>query len=194
MLTGVPYDKDLGASSLLIDEFLYCFLQSSDCPLFRAAVKPDTPRNEHGLPPYRYISVYSSHVQEATYFTYKLLGFLVGQKYEKYEKANCTQNPFYWFAGYSGQGECRLTTQNYTLAFSPAFLDDNYDWASGRYSTWTESTWRELSARIFLKPSHLHETMTLTIGFAVMLISFVLVFLINSRSEVLFNQEPAAVP
>lgn len=58
---------------------------------------------------------------------------------------------------------------------------------SGRYSTWTESTWNALSARIFLQPSATHEALTLAIGFVVTTIAFVLVFLVNSRAEVLFN-------
>lgn len=63
----------------------------------------------------------------------------------------------------------------------------DYDFASGRYSTWTESTWGALSARIFLKPSAAHEAFTLAVGFVVMTLSFVIVFLVNSRSDVLFG-------
>jgi nicastrin len=63
----------------------------------------------------------------------------------------------------------------------------DYDWKSGLYSTWTESTWRDFSARIFLRPSWAHEAVTLAIGFVVMIISFVLVFLINSKSDILFG-------
>lgn len=68
-----------------------------------------------------------------------------------------------------------------------SLINIDYDWSTGRYSTWTESTWKELNARIFLKPSASHEAFNLAIGFVVMLISFVLVFLINSRSDVLFG-------
>uniref|UniRef100_U5EXI1 Nicastrin n=1 Tax=Corethrella appendiculata TaxID=1370023 RepID=U5EXI1_9DIPT len=187
------YIQGSAASSILIDEFLYCFLITADCPLFHASVKhnitiPNAP------PPQRYISVHSSYTHEATGWTYRLFGLLFSQKFDEISRENCSHLPYYWFAGYNGLGECRLTTQNFTSAFSPAFLLDDYDWSSGKYSTWTESTWRELSARIFLRPSTAHESLTLSIGVVVMTISFVLIFLINSRSDVLFNQEPSAMP
>lgn len=70
-------------------------------------------------------------------------------------------------------------------------ISSAYDFASGRYSTWTESTWNALSARLFLKPSATHEALTLAIGFVVMTCSFVLVFLVNSRSDVLFGSTAA---
>lgn len=46
-----------------------------------------------------------------------------------------------------------------------------------------------MSARIYLKPSAAHEALTLAIGFVVMTFSFVLVFLVNSRSDVLFGRD-----
>lgn len=67
------------------------------------------------------------------------------------------------------------------------WLSSDYDWKSGKYSTWTESTWRELNARIFMKPSTTQEAKTLAIGFVVLIISFILVFLINSKSDILFG-------
>lgn len=51
-------------------------------------------------------------------------------------------------------GSCYKTTVGQTQAGSPAFLDgvvDNYDWASGKYPTWTESIWKEISGRSFLQ-------------------------------------------
>lgn len=195
LITGSQYALQTGVNSVLIDEFLYCFLLSADCPLFHAATKPDF-RLPYPVPPVRYISVHSTQPSEASGWTHRLLGLLVGQKVDKNTKAECQalHPPYNWYGGYSGQGECRWTTQNYTKALSPAFLDNDYDFKSHRYSTWTESTWREMSARIFLRPSASHETLTLSVGFVVMVISFVLVFLINSRSDVLFNQNSCNIP
>uniref|UniRef100_A0A182U8L9 Nicastrin n=1 Tax=Anopheles melas TaxID=34690 RepID=A0A182U8L9_9DIPT len=189
LLTGRAYGQRNGTNSVLIDEFLHCFLESADCPLFRATVKPDTP-HVYPAPPPRYISVHTTLTSDATGWTYRVLGLLLGQKVENATKANCSalHLPYQWMAGYGGAGECRRTTQNMSLALSPAFMNETYDFTSYRYSTWTESTWSEMSARIFLRPSPAHETLTLSIGIVVMVISFVLVFLINSRSDVLFNQ------
>ncbi|XP_058812437.1 nicastrin [Topomyia yanbarensis] len=195
LITRTSYAAHFGTNSVLIDEFLYCFLHSADCPLFHAAAKPDSPK-AFPVPPTRYISVHATLPSEASGWIHRLLGLLVGQKVNNTTKAECQglHLPYNWYAGYSGLGECHLTTQNFTQAMSPAFLNDSYDFASGRYSTWTESTWREMSARIFLRPSASHETLTLSVGLIVLVISFVLVFLINSRSEVLFNQSTSTIP
>lgn len=165
----------------------------------------------------RYISAVSN--QDNTGWAYRLLGLLIGQVNYSMSEDDCTHLPYYWYAGYNTSGECHLTTQNMSLAYSPAFLMPgtnismyknisinmfpfinynkinkciiffllDYDWKSGKYSTWTESTWSEMNARIFLKPSTSHESLTFAIGFVVMIISFVFVFLINSRSDVLFD-------
>uniref|UniRef100_A0A2M4A852 Nicastrin n=1 Tax=Anopheles triannulatus TaxID=58253 RepID=A0A2M4A852_9DIPT len=190
LLEGNAYTPEYGANSVLIDEFLHCFLETANCPLFRATLRPGTTISEFAGPPARYISVYSSATAEATYWTYQVLGLLVGQRVENVTKEECLARhlPYQWMAGYGGEGMCLLTTQNTSLALSPAFVNETYDWTSYRYSTWTESTWSEMSARIFLRPSPAHETLTLSIGIVVMVISFLLVFLINSRSDVLFNQ------
>ncbi|XP_052866239.1 nicastrin [Anopheles cruzii] len=190
LLEAHKYEPRYGTNSVLIDEFLHCFLETSDCPLFRATLRPETSIARLTAPPSRYISVHNSITADMTIWTYQVLGLLVGQRLENVTKDECLDRhlPYQWMAGYSGTGECHYSTQNTSLALSPAFLNETYDWTSYRYSTWTESTWSEMSARIFLRPSPAHETLTLSIGFVVMVISFVLVFLINSRSDVLFNQ------
>ncbi|XP_001990868.2 nicastrin isoform X2 [Drosophila grimshawi] len=190
ILSGKQYQGSLVANPLLADEFFYCFLQSSDCPLFKAASSPNSPAGPQ-QPPMRYISVQGGS-QESSGWTYRMLGYLLSHPQPAVSKENCTQLPLFFFAGLNGTGECRLTTQNYTHALSPAFLIDNYDWRSGDYSTWTESTWSLLSARIFLRPSNVHEITTLSIGIVVFIISFCLIYIISSRWEVLFEDVPAS--
>ncbi|XP_055852764.1 nicastrin isoform X2 [Episyrphus balteatus] len=189
ILTGVVYYDNKLANPILVDEFLFCFLQMADCPLFKAASHPNS-QIRLPIPPLRYISVQGAS-QEASGWSYRLLGYILSQKITEINKENCTYLPLHWFAGYDGKGECRMTTQNYSVAMSPAFLIDDYDWKSGQYSTWTESTWSQLSARIFLRPSKTHETITLSIGIVVAILSFCIVYLINSRSEVLFEDAPS---
>lgn len=58
---------------------------------------------------------------------------------------------------------------------------------SGAYSTWTESIWQTLSVRMFLKPAAATERFSLILGSLVAGFSFVLVWLINNRADVLFN-------
>ncbi|BFF93022.1 nicastrin [Drosophila madeirensis] len=189
-LTGKEYTGSKVANPVLSDEFFYCFLLSADCPLFKAASYPGSPKGLP-MPPMRYVSVLGGP-QESSGWTYRVLGYLLSQQQPKIPKDNCTVLPLHYFAGFNGAGECRLTTQNYSSALSPAFLIDDYDWRSGNYSTWTESTWSLFSARIFLRPSSVHQITTLSVGIVVLILSFCLVYIISSRSEVLFEDLPAS--
>lgn len=58
---------------------------------------------------------------------------------------------------------------------------------SGLYSTWTESIWQTLSVRMFLKPSAATERLTMILGSSVAVVSFLIVWFINSRADILFN-------
>lgn len=186
LLTGQSLNVKIGANVYLIDEMLNCFINSAQCPLFKAASKPNSfVANE--APPQRYISVYGSLAYESIGWTYRILGLLTGQKLSL-DEHNCSSLPLSWYAGYSGNGECYLTRQNFTEAYSPAFFLDDYDWKSGKYSTWTESTWSEINARIFLKPSISHEAYTLSVGIAVLLVSFVFIYLVSSKLDVIFGE------
>lgn len=191
MLTNTSYTSQLGANIILIDELLYCFLLNSDCPLFAIATQPNGIAGS-GIPPLRYVSVQGNFDLESTTSTLKTLAFLTGRLQPGVDKENCTR-PFYWMQGISGLGECYLTTHYFSQALSPAFILENYDWKSGEYSTWAESTWRELSATIFLQPSRFQESLTFSIGFVVMVISVVVVFIINTKSDVLFGNSTSTV-
>lgn len=67
------------------------------------------------------MSVQGSYTHEFVAWTYRLLGFLVGQPVP-IEEQNCTTLPFNWFMGFNGTGQCHYTTQNFSQAYSPAFL------------------------------------------------------------------------
>lgn len=190
LVTGDDYRLSRGANPNLIDQLLYCYLQSADCPLFRASSKPGSLPGSP-VPPQRYISVQGSLTYETIGWTYRVLGFLVSQRVEVTQD-KCITLPLMWFSGITNDGECHLSTQNVSDASSPAFLIEDYDWKSGQYSTWTESTWREISARIFLKPSLAHESLTLSIGIVVLIFSFVFVFLFNSKSDILFGDSTSS--
>lgn len=187
VINGKSYEGKEIASAELVDEFLYCYLEASKCRLIQAAVEYKGEFTGYDFPPLRYISVQHMTTLDSTAFMFRIFGFILGEKVEK-SKENCTVLPLFWMPGVNLTGECRLTTQNFSLALSPAFEDDeNYDFKSNRYSTWTESTWNSLSARMFLRPSAFHESLTFSIGFVVMILSFVVVFLVNSKADVLFG-------
>lgn len=181
------YNENLIASAGFVDELLYCYLVASNCQLFKASY--DFPEGHRGSDygPLRYVSVQSAGTNEATFLSYSIFGFILSEEVQDVKKENCTLLPQKWIPGANNLGECRLTTQNFSLAKSPAFSEPGYNFKSdNRYSTWTESTWNDLSARVFLRPSATHESLTFSIGFVIMIISFVLVFLINSKADVLF--------
>lgn len=186
-ITGKSYDGKEIASAELTDEFLYCYLVASKCRLIQATYDFKGDFKGFNFPPLRYISVQQSTILESTAWMYSIFAFALGRE-DNSAKENCTILPKMWIPGVNSTGECRVTTQNFSLALSPAFEDEeNYDFTSNRYSTWTESTWNSLSARIFLRPSATHESLTFSIGFVVMILSFVAVFLIKSKSDVLFG-------
>lgn len=188
MLTEEKYNRTQIASAVLVDEFLYCYLVATKCRLFESIFEFQGSFRGNDFPPQRYVSVQASVTLEATGWAYRMMGFVLSRSIPNVAKENCSTLPQYWIPGSKMNGECRLTTQNFSLALSPAFEEVGYDFKSNQYSTWTESTWNELSARIFLRPSATHESLTFSIGFTVMILSFVVVFLINSKADVLFAE------
>lgn len=183
------FTQDLVGSARFVDEFLYCYLIATRCRLFDSIYEFQGEFRGNNFPPQRYISVQGSVTLEATGWAYRLLGFVLSAKTDV-PKESCSTLPLYWIPGSAKSGECRVTTQNFSLALSPAFEEEGYNYKSNKYSTWTESTWHELSARIFLRPSATHESLTFSLGFVVMILSFVIVYLVNSKSDVLFTDVP----
>lgn len=193
LIKNQDYGSSKAANPYLIDELFHCYLNTTNCRAFRAAVKDPQAIVFNPSPPQRYISVPGSLAVETIGWTYRILGFLTGRKQPNHSIDNCTTLPLNWFAGIDGTGECMLTTQNLSSAYSPAFTIDNYDWKSRKYSTWTESTWNEINVRIFLKPAVQQEAFTLAIGVVVMVLSTVIIYLINSKSDVLFGESTSSI-
>ncbi|XP_014117376.1 PREDICTED: nicastrin [Pseudopodoces humilis] len=73
-------------------------------------------------------------------------------------------------------------------ALSPAF--ELRRWDSREFSTWTESRWKEIRARLFLVASRELELLTLLLGLLVLLLSLLFTFLISSRAQLLFGTPP----
>lgn len=53
LLSGQQYSQNLLTNPVLVDELLYCFLESADCPLFKAASHPNSLPGLK-VPPLRY--------------------------------------------------------------------------------------------------------------------------------------------
>lgn len=185
-VTGeAPQPTDLSTVEKLVTEMLYCYLESAKCTLFRAASAPNAKLVDQVLP--LYVGVHRA-LNIATTLTGQLLAYLTGEKLHDMNETMCYENRLAWMGGEKNfSGLCINSTVNYSTAVSPAFIIEGYDMKSGVYSTWTESIWQTLSVRMFLKPAAATERFSLILGSLVAGFSFVLVWLINNRADVLFN-------
>ncbi|KAJ8985191.1 hypothetical protein NQ317_018220 [Molorchus minor] len=166
---------DLQESASLADELLHCYLEDLNCKVHMATQKSRFPK----APDNFYVGV--EHVSKfVTTLTALTLGWFTGDIEGKGD-IDCTNVPKNYAFHYYNMSKsitdmnvtlCYKITMNTTEAVSPAFVIPGYDWSSGQYSTWTESTWAELGIRIFLKPSAAHEKMTIAIGSMTMIFFF----------------------
>ncbi|KAL0130689.1 hypothetical protein PUN28_002368 [Cardiocondyla obscurior] len=173
----IPMDK-------LTTEMLYCYLESAKCGLFRQASAPNAKLIDQVLP--LYVGVHRA-LNIATTLSGQLLAYLTGEKLYDMNETMCHENRLAWMGGQNFTGLCINSTVNYSTAVSPAFIIEGYDMKSGIYSTWTESIWQTLSVRMFLKPAAATERFSMILGSLVAGFSFVLVWLLNNRADVLFD-------
>lgn len=191
-VADAPYVGAAVANVTLMDELLYCYLEQSNCSLFQSIANG----NSLDKPLSYYVGV--SHVYSAVpLVTGAALALLTGSR-TNFSQVDCHNNAstdqVYQYIWVSSQWDdpdsskvCLKTTMNFSVAVSPAFAIDGYNMSSGQYSTWTESVWSELTAKMFLKPSLRQEVMTLSLGIAALVLSFASVFFVKVRHEVLFN-------
>ncbi|XP_014607330.1 PREDICTED: nicastrin isoform X1 [Polistes canadensis] len=187
-VTGVKAPSgDVNRIENIISEMLSCYLESAKCNLFHAASSPGTKLADQILP--LYVSVHRVP-NTVTILTGQLLALLTGEILEMNETA-CYDHHHAWMGGYNLTGICINSTVNYSIALSPAFIISDYDMKSGIFSTWTESIWQMLSVRMFLKPSAATERLSMILGSIVTSTSFILVWFINSKADILFNSRRA---
>uniref|UniRef100_A0AAR2JP42 Nicastrin n=1 Tax=Pygocentrus nattereri TaxID=42514 RepID=A0AAR2JP42_PYGNA len=152
-------------------------------------------------PPQYYIGLrLDNTVKSVTRFVQFILANMTGTV-TKLNQSQC-QNPkdvpgeskdLYSYSWVSGPVSVNGTTDPYCVrssvhlskALSPAF--ELTDYGSREYSTWTESRWKTIRARIFLVASPQLEMMTLGVGVAVLLVSLVVTYFISSKAELLFS-------
>ncbi|XP_044763682.1 nicastrin [Coccinella septempunctata] len=179
----------------LVDELLHCYLEDQNCKIHQAVGKqPQKFHDNHTMS--LYVGIDGSPSDATTLIGF-ILGWFTGDIVGE-STQNCTNlSKNYAFRFYNmsvstdklNTTKCFSMVMNFTEAVSPAFIIEDYDWSSNKYSSWTESTWGEISMRLFLKPSAAQESMTMAIGCIAMIFSFFLVYLIKSRSHVLFTPE-----
>nr|XP_008121550.1 PREDICTED: nicastrin [Anolis carolinensis] len=186
-----------------VTRLLYGFLVKANNSWFQAIVKPEV-QAYLGDEPLQYYIAVSSPVN-TTLVVQAVLANLTGTRMnESVTKEQC-QNlgrgpnadlyEYYWAQGPlwpsngSSSGKrspwCVRSAVRLSVASSPAF--ELQDWASQEFSTWTESRWKELHARIFLVASRQLEMVTLSMGLLILLLSFGATYFINAKADLLFG-------
>lgn len=100
---------------------------------------------------------------------------------------------YQWIKGLNeSDSRCVQTPVWLSPALSPAF--HLRDLSSREYSTWTESRWKEISARIYLVSSKQLEIITLVTGLAILSLSLLVTFVLSRKSDILFSNTPDNSP
>ncbi|XP_066149210.1 nicastrin [Euwallacea fornicatus] len=190
-VTGNQFNGNVVANLSLVDELFHCYLEDPNCKVHRAVQRglhlPKTP-----LSLYVGVAVVDNFLTNLVSYTLAWFsGDMIGPS-----NPNCTnfnKNHIYRYFNMSldmdhlDELRCFRATVNMTEAVSPAFIIEDYDWSSNKYSSWSESTWNDMKIRMFLKPSRFQEIITLTIGSITMIFSFVVVYWMKSKCHILFN-------
>ncbi|XP_053134688.1 nicastrin isoform X2 [Hemicordylus capensis] len=194
--SGSP--AEIRADPATVGRLLYGFLVRSNNSWFQSIIKPELKVILVNNPLQFYTAVNSP--VNATHLVHYVLANLTGQEINK-TKEDCLDKTaksdrglyeYLWVQGRLAPNStterepyCVRSTVRLTPASSPAF--ELRDWASTEYSTWTESRWKEVKARIFLVASKQLEIVTLIVGIAILIVSFVATYFINAKADVLFT-------
>uniref|UniRef100_A0A667YLQ2 Nicastrin n=1 Tax=Myripristis murdjan TaxID=586833 RepID=A0A667YLQ2_9TELE len=202
---------NIKAEPKIVTQMLYGFLVRSNNTWFQALVPPEFKNFLSKLECHYYVGVSQtpSHARTPTRLVQYLLANLTGTTIN-ITKENCHNSliikpsslpqlySYVWVQGVASpnsterQGFCVRSSVRLSKAVSPAF-DLLQEYSSKDYSTWTESRWKFIKARIFLVASHDLEMLTLGVGVGILLSSLLLTYIISSKADILFSsgREPA---
>ncbi|XP_072936066.1 nicastrin [Epargyreus clarus] len=155
-LAGTEYTGNVSASAHLADEMLHCFVESQACRLLAAAELAGGAAAADARPAPLYVGVSAWPAAPAACAAH-LLALLAGRPRDA-DRAACDKldEPgfsFYYLKGWNHTGMCIQTTVNLSQAVSPAFIIPGHNMRSQEYSTWTESVWHAMWARVFVSAS-----------------------------------------
>ncbi|KAI8480669.1 hypothetical protein Bbelb_416180 [Branchiostoma belcheri] len=194
-----------------VNHLLYCFLQQANCPLFAEVLTSKSAAALKSLPgplP-RYVSVpHDMTNSQISQVIANVLTFYLGERLPSLNKSSECKTPskdhIHSYIFMNGRpvvnptdnttsyaSFCIRAPVRFSKAESPAFLSKEM-LHSNEYPSWTESRWTVINAKIFLVSSEAEQTITLSVGVVVLLVSLVLVYFINSKSDVLFTAPEAA--
>nr|XP_023688388.1 nicastrin [Paramormyrops kingsleyae] len=201
---------NISADPKMVTQMLYGFLVQPNNSWFRALVAPDVVQKLGPRPLQYYIGVHdkSDPIKTSTRIIQYILANFTGTV-TNLSQSQC-QNPenlpgeskdlysYLWVQGpvapnsTQGEGYCIRAPVRLSRAVSPAF--ELQDYGSKDYSTWAESRWKRINARIFLVASRDLEMLTLGVGVGVLLVSLLVTYFINAKADVLFSssREPSS--
>ncbi|KAF5286499.1 hypothetical protein FQR65_LT12582 [Abscondita terminalis] len=198
-IVGETYAGSEKVKLNLVDELYNCYLLDADCKVHQAVQRKKLRES-----PYNSYSLYVGVTVSPNLLTYAIgltLAWLTGTIVDSNTTCvNDPKTPMYQYFNMSKSLDnltatvCYRSVMNFSEALSPAFVIDDYNWTSGQYSSWTESTWKDLNVRMFLRPSPAHERFTLAIGSITLVMSIIVVYFIKSRSDVLFSTVETCSP
>ncbi|XP_044772218.1 nicastrin isoform X3 [Neomonachus schauinslandi] len=204
---GTNFSDTIQADAHTVTRLLYGFLVRANNSWFQSILRQDLRSYLGDGPLQHYIAV--SSPTNTTYVVQYALANLTGQLVDltreqcqdpsKVPTENKDLYEYVWVQGPLNSSEtdrlprCVRSTARLARALSPAF--ELRQWGSTEYSTWTESRWKDIRARIFLIASRELEFITLTVGFGTLIFSLVVTYCINAKADVLFiaPREPGAV-
>uniref|UniRef100_A0AC11EKX7 Nicastrin n=1 Tax=Ovis aries TaxID=9940 RepID=A0AC11EKX7_SHEEP len=204
---GASFRDTIQADPHTVTRLLYGFLVRANNSWFQSILRPDLRSYLGDGPLQHYIAV--SSPTNATYVVQYALANLTGKVLDltREQCQNPSQVPtenkdlyeYTWVQGPLNANEtdrlprCVRSTARLARALSPAF--ELEQWGSTEYSTWTESRWKDIRARIFLIASKELEFITLIVGFGILVFSLIVTYCINAKADVLFitPREPGSV-
>uniref|UniRef100_A0A803VG20 Nicastrin n=1 Tax=Ficedula albicollis TaxID=59894 RepID=A0A803VG20_FICAL len=183
---GTGSTESIKADPKTVTRLLYGFLLNSNNSWFQSLIKPDQ-KGILGPFPQHYVALFSFSFFPL-FFPFSPLFLHVFPIFP----GPFPQHYMYWWVQGPLQGNsssrapgCVRSGVRLSPALSPAF--ELRRWDSREFSTWTESRWKDIRARIFLVASRELELLTLSLGVLVLLLSLLCTFLINAKASLLFG-------
>ncbi|XP_006895531.1 PREDICTED: nicastrin [Elephantulus edwardii] len=204
---GTAFTDTVQADPQTVTRLLYGFLVRANNSWFQSIIRQDLRSYLGDGPLQHYIAVSSptNTTYVVQYALANLTGTVINVTQEQCQDPSTVPNEnkdmydYSWVQGPLNSNKterlsrCVRSTARLARALSPAF--ELKEWGSTEYSTWTESRWKDISARIFLVASKELEFITLMVGFGILIFSLIVTYCVNAKADVLFitPREPGAV-
>ncbi|XP_078483147.1 nicastrin [Ciona intestinalis] len=203
----IPPEISLNTS--LVTEMLFCYLYKANCSLFTEATSTNSVTKLPNFPYNRYVTVFQTSatglpiMNNWGVLSRNLLAIFTG-KHLPDNSTTCKPSvstdettTYFYFNGKLNNGTrenfCVKSSSFVTKALAPAIEDNELTNNVENYGLWAESRWTTttFNLRMFLQHDEVNQGMTLLAGLLVLLVSFTVVYIVDTKAETLF--QPAGV-